>query len=81
MKDDNLNYEIIRTCGEISNNGKGWAKALKVVRWSDHPAKYDIRTWSPDGEKMGKGITLTKEELIDLFDIIEEEINSKNWKD
>ena len=27
------------------------------------PAKYDIRTWSPDHTKMGKGITLSNEEF------------------
>ena len=36
------------------------------------PAKYDIRTWSPDHTKMGKGITLTNEEfqvMLDAFKI------------
>ena len=28
--------------------------------------KYDLRDWSPDHEKMGKGLTLTREELIAL---------------
>ncbi|MDE5616255.1 MAG: hypothetical protein K2I78_00535, partial [Clostridia bacterium] len=33
-------------------------------------AKYDIREWSPDGEKMGKGVTLSKEEIINLRDLL-----------
>lgn len=28
--------------------------------------KYDLRDWSPDHQKMGKGVTLTGEELLAL---------------
>ena len=34
------------------------------------PAKFDIRAWSPDHTKMGKGITLSNEEfqvMVDSF--------------
>ena len=40
------------------------------VSFNGAPAKYDIRTWSPDHTKMGKGITLSNEEfqvLVDAF--------------
>ena len=39
---------------------------LNLVSWGGRPAKYDLRSWSPDHEKMGKGLTLTKEELVAL---------------
>jgi Transcriptional Coactivator p15 (PC4) len=31
---------------------------------------YDIHEWSPDGEKMGKGVTLSREELADLKELL-----------
>ena len=34
--------------------------------------KYDIRDWSPDGSKMGKGISMTKEDLIALKGILDD---------
>ncbi|KXT75786.1 YdbC family protein [Streptococcus sp. DD12] len=54
----------------LSENDKGWTKELNRVSFNGAAAKYDIRSWSPDHEKMGKGITLTNEEfqvLVDAF--------------
>ncbi|BBE30543.1 hypothetical protein OSSY52_06840 [Tepiditoga spiralis] len=65
-----LKFEIIETFGTLSESSKGWAKQLKKVSWNEREAKYDIREWSPDESKMSKGITLTKEELIKLKDIL-----------
>lgn len=51
----------------LSTNDKGWTKELNRVSWSGAPAKYDIRSWSPDHERMGKGVTLTNEEFQALL--------------
>lgn len=59
-------YEIIQHLGVISTSAKGWQKQLNLISWNDRPPKYDLREWSPEGETMGKGITLTKEELLAL---------------
>lgn len=61
-----IKYDIVDALGVLSENSKGWRKELNFIRWNDREAKYDIREWAPDHEKMGKGITLTKEELIAL---------------
>ena len=53
-----VKYEIIEQIGVLSISDKGWKKELNLVRWNDSETKYDIRTWSPEHEKMGKGITL-----------------------
>lgn len=58
----NIEYEIIEEIGVLSENARGWRKELNKVSWNDRPPKYDIRDWSEDHEKMGKGITLTDEE-------------------
>lgn len=47
----------------IAPSSKGWNLELNLVSWNDRDAKYDIRSWSEDHSKMGKGITLTAEEL------------------
>ncbi|MBP2076792.1 YdbC family protein [Oceanobacillus polygoni] len=61
-----LNYEIIETLAVISESPKGWTKELNVISWNGRPPKYDLRDWAPGKEKMGKGVTLTKEELVQL---------------
>ena len=66
-----IKHEIIETLGIISTSPKGWTKEVNLIRWNDKPAKIDIRDWSPDHEKMGKGITLTDEEAQELKEILE----------
>lgn len=58
----NIEYEIIEEIGVLSENARGWRKELNRISWNGRPAKYDIRDWAEDHEKMGKGITLTDEE-------------------
>ena len=67
-----IKYEIKETLGELSEAGKIWRKELNLISWNDKEAKYDIRDWSPEHEKMGKGITLSKEELINLKALLNE---------
>ena len=65
-----IKYEIIKNIGMLSKTEKGWAKELNLISWNDRDAKYDIREWSPDHEKMGKGVTLSKEELLSLKELL-----------
>jgi hypothetical protein len=63
---DEFSFEIVEKIGVISESKGGWTTELNTVSWGGRPAKYDIRGWSPDHQKMGKGITLTAEELKSL---------------
>lgn len=65
-----IKFEIKETIGVLSESAKGWTKELSLVSWNDNTPKYDIREWSPDHTKMGKGVTLTKEELGKLRDML-----------
>lgn len=57
-----IKYEIKENVGIISENAKGWTKELNMISWNGAIAKFDIRDWAPEHEKMGKGITLSQEE-------------------
>lgn len=63
-------YEILENVGTISSGSKGWNKEVNFISWNDRDPKFDIRDWSDDHSKMGKGISLTKEELIALRDLL-----------
>lgn len=64
-------YEIVEEVGVFSENNKGWTREVNLISWNGGNPKYDIRDWAPDHEKMGKGITLTREELDDLKAILD----------
>ncbi|OON97572.1 MAG: hypothetical protein ATN36_02925 [Epulopiscium sp. Nele67-Bin005] len=61
-----VKFEITQHLELLSEGSKGWKKELNMVSWNDREPKFDIREWSPDYEKMGKGVTLTKDEIISL---------------
>ncbi len=65
-----IKYEIVKKIGVISKSASGWEKQLNLMRWNERDPKYDIREWAPDGEKMGKGVTLSKEELLALKELL-----------
>ncbi|MCR5597117.1 MAG: YdbC family protein [Lachnospiraceae bacterium] len=65
-----IKYEIVEEIGVLSESSKGWRKELNLISWNGAAAKYDIRDWAPEHEKMGKGITLTKEEAEKLKDLL-----------
>lgn len=67
-----FNYEIIETLGELSTSSSGWTRELNLISWNGRPPKYDIRDWSPDHEKMGKGLTLTEEDLAALKSLLDD---------
>ena len=75
-----LKFEITERIGVLSENAKGWTKELNKVSWNEREPKYDLREWNPDHGRMGKGITLTDEEVETLKAIlngeeIEDDIN------
>lgn len=65
-----IEFTIVDEIGILSTSEKGWNKELNLISWNGRDAKYDIRDWSPDHTKMGKGVTFSKEELTKLRDII-----------
>ncbi len=67
---DDFSFEIVENLGIVSEGKGGWKLELNLVSWGGRPAKYDLRSWSPDHQKMGKGSTLSKEELVALKDLL-----------
>lgn len=61
-----IKFEIKGTIGVLSESAKGWTKELNLISWNDKEPKYDLREWDPTHEKMGKGITLSIEEIKKL---------------
>ncbi|WKZ34952.1 MAG: PC4/YdbC family ssDNA-binding protein [Anaerolineales bacterium] len=65
-----IKYEILKTIGILHTSASGWSKELNLISWNDREPKYDLRDWSADHTKMGKGVTLSKEELSALKELL-----------
>lgn len=69
-----IKYEIVEHLGVLSETDKGWKKELNLVSWNEREPKYDLRDWNETHDKMGKGITLSKEEAQNLMSILKEKM-------
>lgn len=65
--------DLIRHIGVLGESSSGWQKQLNIVSWGKREPKYDIREWSPDGEKISKGVTLTEDEAKALLELLKKE--------
>lgn len=65
-----IKYDIVEEIGVLSVSTKGWTKELNRISWNGGAPKYDIRDWSPEHEKMGKGVTLSEEEVKKLVELL-----------
>lgn len=65
-----IKFEIKDELGVLSESAKGWTKELNLVSWNDGVPKYDLRDWAPNHEKMGKGVTLSADEVQELYKIL-----------
>jgi hypothetical protein len=64
-----LKYEVVERIAILSEKGN-WTKELNKVSWNDRPAKYDLRDWNHSESKMGKGTTLSDEEIQNLKQVL-----------
>lgn len=65
-----IKYEITEELGTLSAKSSGWTKELNKISWNGGTAKFDIRDWAPEHEKMGKGVTLTQAEAEALYKLL-----------
>jgi hypothetical protein len=65
-----IKFEIKETVGALSEGSKGGKKELTLISWNDKEPKFDIRDWDAEHKKMGKGVTLTIDELRKLRDLL-----------
>ncbi len=63
-------FEIKENLGVLSEAANGWTREINLVSWNEREPKFDIRDWSPDHTKMGKGISLTPDEVAVLKELI-----------
>ena len=65
-----IDFEIVEHIGVLTEKTKGWKREINLVSWGGAEPKIDIRDWSPDHSKMGKGISLTQEEVEKIKELL-----------
>lgn len=66
-----IKFEIIKHLAVLSEGAKGWTKEVNIVSWNNRKPKVDIREWDENHEQMSKGITLNKEDIISLQEVLQ----------
>jgi len=72
MTEKNITFRMEKPIAVLSRNERGYTKEINIVSWNGADPKYDIRSWHPDRQKCGKGITLTREEATALMYALKE---------
>lgn len=70
-----IQYEIIKEIAVLSKSDSGYTKEINLISWNGAEPKYDIRSFSPNREKCGKGVTLTETEVKTLFAALQKELS------
>lgn len=71
-----IQYEIKKEIAVLSKSDSGYTKEINLISWNGKEPKYDIRSFSPNREKCGKGITLNADEAVALLEALKKELNS-----
>lgn len=58
-----IKYEIVKHIAVLAEGSKGWRKEFNLISWNDREPKYDMLKWAPERAKMGKDVTLSKDEV------------------
>ena len=73
-----IQYEIVKEIAVLSTGESGYTKEINLISWNGKEPKYDIRSFSPNREKCGKGITLNADEAAALLKALQKELNSED---
>lgn len=66
-----FSYELVEEIATIGNPApSGWSTQLNLVSWNGNEPKLDIRSWNEDHSRMGKGISLSKEDALELANLL-----------
>ena len=73
-----IQYEIVKEIAVLSTGDSGYTKEINLISRNGKEPKYDIRSFSPNREKCGKGITLNADEAAALLKALQKELNSED---
>ena len=73
-----IQYEIVKEIAVLSTGDSGYTKEINLISWNGKEPKYDIRSFSPNREKCGNGITLNADEAAALLKALQKQLKSED---
>ena len=73
-----IEFKIVEHIAVLEQHESGWSRELNVVSWNGGEPKLDIREWSPDHERMTRGITLNEVNGRKLSDALNKRYASRD---
>ena len=77
MANGEIEFNIVERIAVLERHESGWSREINVVSWNRGEPKLDIREWSPDHERMTRGITLSEEQGRKLSDALSKRYASR----
>jgi hypothetical protein len=71
-----IQYEIVKEIAVLSRSDSGYTKEINLIAWNGNEPKFDIRSFSPNRGKCGKGVTLTADEAVALLTALKTELDN-----
>lgn len=74
-----IKYEVKEKIGVLDSDST-MPKELRIISWNGGNDKYDLRSWRTDkegNEVCGKGLTMDREEIYSLYEILKELFTEK----
>ena len=62
-------YELVKNIATLSDKN-GMTKELNLIKFNDANPVDDLRKWNRIKDRMLKGISFSKEEMMDLRDVL-----------
>lgn len=69
-EEEPFRFSIDEQIGVVATYSNGWSKEVNVVNWNERGPKIDIRDWDPGHVRMRKGVTLRREEAVEVVKIL-----------
>lgn len=67
-----IECELVEHIAILSTSPSGWTKEVNLLSWNGAAAVYDIRSWAPDRQRAGKGVTLNQDEMGALLTVLQD---------
>ncbi|MBE7055996.1 MAG: hypothetical protein E7388_00955 [Ruminococcaceae bacterium] len=61
-----VSFNVTKSIWRLNAAVNGWQKEVNLVAWNNNKPKIDIRDWNSDKTKMKKGLSLNKDEVLEL---------------
>ncbi len=61
-----ISFNVTKSLWRLNRSANGWQKEVNLVAWNGKKPRLDVREWNMDKTKMRRGVTFSKDEVLEL---------------